>query len=87
VATAGGAGLVVALGVMGVTMFRSNRGARGVTVMESDVPKEHWTMPPATLLSRPRWSTGRQAAMLALGGYMVVALILLIVKAVQLAGG
>ncbi len=44
-------------------------------------------MPPATLLSRPRWSTGRQAATLVLGAYMVVALVMLIVKSVQLAGG
>jgi hypothetical protein len=44
-------------------------------------------MPPATLLSRPQWSGARRAAMLALGSYMVVALALLIVKSVQLAGG
>jgi NRAMP (natural resistance-associated macrophage protein)-like metal ion transporter len=87
VAAGGGGVLVVAFAVMGLTIFRSSRGASGVTVMEPDVPKEQWTMPPATLLSRPRWSKGRQAAMLALGGYMVVALALLIVKSVQLAGG
>jgi hypothetical protein len=44
-------------------------------------------MPPVALLSRPQWSVGRHAAMLALGSYMVVALILLAVKTVQLAGG
>jgi hypothetical protein len=44
-------------------------------------------MPPATLLSRPSWSRGRRAAMLALGSYMVIALAMLIVKTVQLAGG
>jgi hypothetical protein len=44
-------------------------------------------MPPATLLTRPRLSLGRRSAMLALGGYMVVALVMLIVKSVQLAGG
>jgi hypothetical protein len=44
-------------------------------------------MPPATLLSRPEWSTARRVAMTALGSYMVVALALLIVKSVQLAGG
>jgi hypothetical protein len=44
-------------------------------------------MPPAALLSRPQWSAARQAAMLALGSYMVVALALLVVKTVQLAGG
>jgi hypothetical protein len=52
-----------------------------------DIPKEQWTMPPATLLSRPRWSTARHVAMLGLGSYMVVALVLLVVKSVRLAGG
>ena len=53
----------------------------------ADVPREQWTMPPATLLSRPQWSKGRHAAMLVLGAYMVVALVMLVVKSVQLAGG
>jgi hypothetical protein len=44
-------------------------------------------MPPATLLSRPQWSRPRHAAMLVLGSYMIVALVLLVVKSVQLAGG
>ncbi len=43
-------------------------------------------MPPATLLTRPRWSTPRRVAMLGLGVYMVVALVMLIMKSVQLAG-
>jgi hypothetical protein len=44
-------------------------------------------MPPAALLSRPTWSRTRQTAMLALGSYMVIALVMLIVKTVQLASG
>jgi Mn2+/Fe2+ NRAMP family transporter len=51
------------------------------------IPKEQWTMAPLTLLGRPRWSTGRKAAMLTLRGYLVVSVVLLIVKAVQLGGG
>jgi hypothetical protein len=60
-----------------------------VTVIESGpgIPKQQWTMPPLALLSRPRWSTGRKAAMLALRGYLVVSMALLVVKAVQLGGG
>jgi NRAMP (natural resistance-associated macrophage protein)-like metal ion transporter len=88
-AVVGGIMLGVVLVVMGAAALRSRRGAGTVTVVAEvpDVPKEQWTMPPATLLSRPRWSAGRQAAMLALGSYMVVALVLLVVKSVQLAGG
>jgi hypothetical protein len=85
----GGIVLAVVLAGIGLAALRSRSGASAVTVLDDGprVPREQWTMPPSTLLSRPRWSAGRQAAMLALGAYMVVALALLIVKAVQLAGG
>jgi hypothetical protein len=44
-------------------------------------------MPPLTLLNRPTWSPGRKLAILALRGYLVIAVVLLIVKAVQIAVG
>ncbi len=44
-------------------------------------------MPPLALLSRPEWSPGRKIAMLALRGYLLISMILLVVKAVQLGGG
>jgi hypothetical protein len=44
-------------------------------------------MPPLALLARPEMSTGRKAAMLTMSGYLAVAVILLVVKAIQLAGG
>jgi NRAMP (natural resistance-associated macrophage protein)-like metal ion transporter len=43
-----------------------------------------WTMPPLALLERPVWSPGRKAAMLILRGYLVLAVLLLVVKTVQL---
>jgi NRAMP (natural resistance-associated macrophage protein)-like metal ion transporter len=88
-AIAGAAALVGALAIMGAIALRSSRITGEVTIVDGapTVPKEQWTMPPATLLSRPRWSAARRAAMVTLGGYMVVALALLIVKSVQLAGG
>ncbi len=43
-----------------------------------------WTMPPLALLERPAWSPGRKAGMLVLRGYLVVAVVLLVVKTVQL---
>ncbi len=43
-------------------------------------------MPPLALLERPRWSTGRKAGMMLLRAYLVVAVLLLIVKATQLGG-
>jgi Mn2+/Fe2+ NRAMP family transporter len=85
----GAAVLGAALLVMGLVALRSSREAGSVTVVHQvpEVPKAQWTMPPSTLLSRPRWSAKRRAAMLGLGSYMVVALVLLVVKSVQLAGG
>jgi hypothetical protein len=44
-------------------------------------------MPQLTLLDRPVWSPGRLAGMYALRGYLVVAVLLLIVKAVELGLG
>jgi Mn2+/Fe2+ NRAMP family transporter len=82
----GGAILLLALGGMGIYALR--RGPQtAADAAGGDVPKERWTMPPATLLTRPVWSLPRRVALLGLGGYMVVALILLVVKSVQLAGG
>jgi Mn2+/Fe2+ NRAMP family transporter len=88
-AFSGGGVLAVALAGIGVSSLRSRRGADAVTVIEPGpaVPKEQWTMPPLTLLSRARWSPRRKLAMTGLQVYMVVAMMLLLVKAVQLAGG
>jgi hypothetical protein len=85
----GAAVLAAGLLGLGVVTWWGSRGAASVTVVESAaaVPREQWTMPPATLLTRPRLSLARRAAMLTLGGYMVIALVMLIVKSVQLAGG
>jgi Mn2+/Fe2+ NRAMP family transporter len=89
VALIGAAVLLVVLAALGAGMLRSRRGAEHVTVIERgpEVPREQWTMPPAALLSRPQFSARWRISMLFLGGYMVLALVMLIVKAVQLAGG
>jgi NRAMP (natural resistance-associated macrophage protein)-like metal ion transporter len=86
-AAVGGGILVVVLAAMGVYSLRTRPALATDGAAPSEVPKERWTMPPATLLSRPQWSAPRRVAMLALGSYMVVALIMLIIKSVQLAGG
>ena len=46
-----------------------------------------WRMPPINLLSRPKWSRGRLVGMYLLRGYLVVAVLLLVVKAIQLGFG
>ena len=83
--------VVLALGLVagGLQALRSRRAAGAVTVIETtpSVPRQEWTMPPLALLSRPRWSPGRRFAMLALWAYLLLSIVLLVVKAVQLAGG
>jgi len=78
------AGLLVVLAGSGLYVLR-NRAE--VAVELEKVPRERratWTMPPLALLERPVWSPGRKAAMLVLRGYLVIAVLLLVVKTVQL---
>jgi NRAMP (natural resistance-associated macrophage protein)-like metal ion transporter len=83
--------VVLAAGLLafGLVTLRSRRAGSGVTVIETApaVPRKQWTMPPVTLLSRPRWSAGRKTAMLTLRIYLLISMMLLVVKAVQLGGG
>ena len=53
----------------------------------SRAERENWRMPGLALLERPKWSPARRIAMLTLSGYLVVAVILLAVKAFELAIG
>jgi hypothetical protein len=84
-------GAVLAFGLVGfaAVALRSRRGASAVTMIEPgpEVPKEQWTMPPLTLLSRPEWSPSKKIAMGVMRAYLLAAMALLIVKAVQLGGG
>jgi NRAMP (natural resistance-associated macrophage protein)-like metal ion transporter len=86
--------LVVVLGVV-MTIVLLSAGAwawwrqRGV-VREPEVSRaerENWRMPALALLERPRWSLARRVAMFGMGAYLVLAVALLVVKAVQLALG
>ncbi len=84
----GGAILAAGLGIFGLATARGRRVAAAVSEPEDwGVPREQWTMPPLTLLGRPRWSTGRKVAMLGLRVYLLVSVVLLIIKAVELGGG
>jgi hypothetical protein len=51
----------------------------------SRAERENWRMPALVLLERPTWSTPRRVAMMVMAGYLVVAVVLLAVKATQLA--
>jgi Mn2+/Fe2+ NRAMP family transporter len=52
----------------------------------SSAERLNWRMPPLALLKPVQWSTGTKLGVLTLRGYLVVSVLLLVVKAVQLAG-
>jgi hypothetical protein len=76
--------LLAGLAAMALYALRNAPRGAGVEVPETHGERRTWTMPPLALLERPAWSPGRKAGMLLLRGYLVVAVVLLIVKTVQL---
>lgn len=66
--------LVVSLAVMGIVAL-------------AQLDKETWQMPPLAELTRPPWSVTRKIGMFMLRAYLFIAVILLVVKTVQLAIG
>jgi ABC-type transport system involved in cytochrome c biogenesis permease subunit len=87
VALIGGVLLATGLTGFGLLTLRSRRRAPPRVEPAPAIPKEQWTMAPLALLGRPQMSTGRRVAMLTLSGYLALAVILLIVKAIQLGTG
>ncbi len=77
--------MVVLIG--GAVRFQLTRGREAPVPELSRAERENWRMPALALLERPTWSLGRRIAMLTLSGYLMVAIVLLGVKAVQLALG
>jgi Mn2+/Fe2+ NRAMP family transporter len=75
--------LVVTLGAAGLWLWKTSP-PRAVLVARD---RETWRMPPLALLNRPEWSPGRKVAILALRVYLVIAVALLVIKAVQLGLG
>ena len=80
-----GALLVTGLGVGGAAFLL--RRSPTLPSPESRERRETWRMPPLALLDRPQWSRGRTAAMWTMWIYLVVAVLLLLVKAVELGTG
>jgi Mn2+/Fe2+ NRAMP family transporter len=71
--------------VAGAVWFQLSRGREEPVPELSRAERENWRMPALALLERPTLSLGRRIAMLTLSGYLVLAIVLLGVKAVQLA--
>jgi Mn2+/Fe2+ NRAMP family transporter len=83
-----GGGVVAAIAAM--VVFASAgwgraRAKASAQALFEERGKEQWRMPPLALLERPAWSRGRLAGMWALRGYLVIAVLLLVVKALEMA--
>jgi NRAMP (natural resistance-associated macrophage protein)-like metal ion transporter len=78
------AALLVSYVIGGIVVF-ARRHSKTVPEPMSKERKENWRMPPLNLLDRPAWSKGRLIGMYLLRIYLVVAVILLLVKAIELA--
>ena len=81
--------LVASLVVMGVVALvqRLRKGPDPQRVALSRISAETWQMPPLAELTRPTWSVTRKIGMFTLRAYLLIAVILLVVKTVQLATG
>jgi Mn2+/Fe2+ NRAMP family transporter len=76
--------------VAGVLQVLNRRAGRSRAPLPPEVgrsEKMSWRMPPLALLKPVKWSPGLRFGMLALRVYLVVAVVLLLVKAIQLGGG
>jgi NRAMP (natural resistance-associated macrophage protein)-like metal ion transporter len=72
------------LGAGAIWLSLTHRGAAPLPEM-SRAERENWRMPALALLERPKLSPARRIAMLTLSGYLVLAIILLAVKAGEIA--
>jgi hypothetical protein len=71
--------------VAGLAMARRLRPGSPASLPIDRTGRSGWRMPPLTLLDRPVMSTGRKLGMSALRLYLAVAMILVIVRIVELA--
>ncbi|MHB1172071.1 MAG: NRAMP family divalent metal transporter [Lacisediminihabitans sp.] len=82
----GGSGLALVTGVA-FAIYRRRRPAGDPTVPVNRDQRGGWRMPPLALLARPELSTGRRVGLAVLRAYLLVAMILVVVRVVQLALG
>jgi Mn2+/Fe2+ NRAMP family transporter len=82
-------GLAAGLAASG-TWLRVSRARHGAAAPMARLPRQErsqWRMPPLALLKPVTWSPALKLAMIALRGYLVVAVMLLLIKAIRLGTG
>jgi Mn2+/Fe2+ NRAMP family transporter len=79
--------IFLGIGLIGfaIAVIVSQRRIAPVEPARDQPPRESWTMPQAALLGRPKLTLPVRLAMWVLRAYLVVAVLLLLVKAIQLA--
>jgi hypothetical protein len=70
----------------GAGLGSARHGAASVALVPRQ-ERNQWRMPPLALLKPVTWSPALKLAMIALLGYLVVAALLLLIKAIQLGTG
>lgn len=80
------AGILLLIGLVLATILWS-RGGRHPKQVFAKSMRDTWRMPPLAELPQPQWSRMQKTGMLTLRGYLVIAVVMLVVKVVQLAVG
>jgi len=81
-----GCGLAIVFGVF-FAITRRTRSRSMVAVPIDRTQRTGWRMPPLSQLTRPEMSPGRKIGLTVLRGYLLIAMLLVIVRVVQLALG
>ncbi|MEZ2390224.1 hypothetical protein AB6813_11865 [bacterium RCC_150] len=81
----GGSGACL-LGCIAYLLYRApGRGTEREMVSHSE--RRTWRMPPPALLEAPKLSTARRTGLMVLRAYLLIAMILVIIRVIQLALG
>jgi NRAMP (natural resistance-associated macrophage protein)-like metal ion transporter len=82
--------LAAGLAGVGIAMRISRARRNGAVVAAANIPREQrptWRMPPLAMLKPVTWSPALKLGIIALRGYLVIAALLLLIKAIQLGTG
>jgi Mn2+/Fe2+ NRAMP family transporter len=78
---------VLLAGLMVAAVSQARRTGSDRPASTSALDRYAWRMPPLATLPRPVWSTARKTGMLTLRCYLVIAMLLVVLKVIQLALG
>ena len=80
-------GIATLAGGAGFLLYRRQRAHKSPPPVFDQTARETWRMPPLALLSAPKLSAGERIGLTVLRTYLLVAMILVVVRVVQLALG